>query len=275
MTRSIALALALAGCTPQVVTRAPAAGYVPNSPQLTDVTRVIVLGDGVSAGVGASSPDLAYASLLMHNDDLLWPGWTGRELGALYPNLDEVIVVSQPGATIGQVYADQLTHLEDRLGPEVDGQTLIIATLGTTELAAALRGEPAGDVESEVDAITAFFTDTRRFPDGAALFVANLHDPTDGVGWASGCTRLGASSHLPWLSDTNAHRRITAQQHGFAVVDARSRFEGHGLYAGDPRLDTWNPLTGAPWLAGCVYPDARGHHELRRLFWRAIVHGEG
>lgn len=236
---------------------------------------VIFLGDSITAGAGAWSEDEDYASLLVNNTNA-WPDWNGIDLATRHPGID-VVDVSSSGAWTGTVINTQFDRLEDQLTLPLEGEALVIITVGGNDLQSVLLN-PAG-VEERLEntvnnwgKIAGYFLDEQRFPDGSTVLMANVYEPTDAVGQVDDCFYgLNISSLLPSLHDANVQLRGLAERKGFSALDLRGTFLGHGFNHNDDTTPHYNEEDPSLWLAnGCTHPNPRGHHEIRAMFWQAI-----
>ena len=244
---------------------------------LPDAPRtVIFLGDSITAGAGAPGTEEDYARLLVHNAPT-WPDWEGRDLASRYPGIG-VVDVSEGGAWTGTVLGDQLDRFEEQVSLPLEGEALVIMTVGGNDLQSVLLDPGAVDerVDKTVDnwaEIAAYFLDEDRFPDGSTVLLANVYEPTDGVGQAAGCFYgLNLSALLPSLHAANTQLRERAEALGFSALDLRGAFLGHGFHHSSPTTPHYDADDPSLWLANdCIHPNPRGHHEVRALFWQAIA----
>ncbi len=255
--------------------------YTPSAPE-----NLIFFGDSVTVGEGATQRTREYNQLLMLNDDEAWPGFAEDDLESTFGEVPPTIYdVAQGGATTGQVVAWQLPNLESQLPDVVEGETLVVATIGGNDMVVAvfasqLSDEPDVVAQAEVDKmvenlseISVFFADTQRFPDPVYLYIANIYEPTDTVGQAEVCfndvdVRIGIRA----IDLANLGMLELAQEEGFGYVDMRSHFLGHGQNAGDESGEWYVPDDATTWFVDdCIHPNDRGHHEIRRLFSAAIA----
>lgn len=248
-------------------------GYTPANPQ-----RIIFLGDSITARYGASTDDLAYTSLLMRNVDRKWPGFETADLRSAYDPAPAVIDVSVPGATTDDLLDDQIPALEAELGGSTEGETIIAFTIGGNDLQQALN--PLANAEAVTSATYANFEAIfdwmldGRFPDGVWIYATNVYEPSDGEGQTSECFfGIDYSARLPYLDGFNDDLRALGEARGVAILDLRGHFLGHGYAAYDDETSAvHDPNDGTLWLADdCIHPNNRGHHEIRRLFFHAIV----
>ena len=236
---------------------------------------VIFVGDSITAGAGAGNDDEDYVSLLVNNSNT-WPDWDGIDLATRYPGIN-VVDVSEGGAWTGTVLNTQIEHLEEQLTLPLEGEVLVVMTVGGNDLQSVLMNPSGVDarLEKTVDnwrKIAAYFLDEQRFPEGSTVLMANVYEPTDSVGQVGNCFYgLDISSLLPSLHDANTQLRGLAKELGFSALDMRGTFLGHGFHYNDPTTPYYNADDPSLWIANsCTHPNPRGHHEIRSMFWRAI-----
>lgn len=271
----------LAGCTAEVVPEpeGPAldpnvASWSPPQAPLAEASRVLFLGDSITAGYGLDERRNRYASLLVENRDGAWPEWSGDDLTARYGEL-EVVDVSVSGSQTADVLAEQIPRLRERLPAVASGPTLIYITIGGNDLLNSLLDAGLDQVpdliESNLREIAEQLGDPTWFPDGTLLLVTNIYEPTDGEGQVDECFfGLDVTTLEPVLDETNARSLALAQELGFAWVDLRGHFRGHGFHHDDPGNAFYEEADPTLWLQDdCIHPNRRGHHELRRLFLAA------
>lgn len=260
--------------TPEIPSDPDVDSYIPSTFPPTDAARIIFFGDSITEGVGGTATT-KYTALLQHNDDGAWPDWADNDLAARFPNLTEVVDVSLGGATTASVVASQLDQVDAAVGPTALGPTLIVGTIGGNDLLDVVF---SGDVEAGIDAvlgnleaITSFFLDPARFPDGAYLAITNVYDPTDGVGQVEECFfGFDLSAVIPEFDRLEADTRSLAERDGWSLVDMRGHFLGHG-FRYDEDGDWADPADPTLWFEpDCIHPNERGHHEIRRLFLASL-----
>src|SRR5215207_2951368 len=123
---------------------------------------------------------LGAASLLYKNSEERWPDDIGNDLASMYPGI-EFLNLATDGATIGEVFGEQLPRLEDSADP-----ILFTLTIGGHDLLSAFGNRPrkellakiAGDITEAYD----FLIDLLRGRFAAATIVATtVYDPSDGT----------------------------------------------------------------------------------------------
>lgn len=209
---------------------------------------------------GAVAP-LGAASLFYRNHDERWPEQAGADLVTRFQGIEHVNMASE-GATIGDVFGDQLASLEPGELP-----TLFTLTIGNEDVFSAFRNEPsirllkriARDVAQAYDALVERLFEVR--PD-AVVLATTLCDPSDRTGRVPGVLG-GARLPLVPIDAVNQHIRArAAQDTRLVLADAYAHFLGHG--ASVPEGDRWY------WRRSPLEPNAVGAHELRRVWVDAL-----
>lgn len=236
------------------------------------VDRIVFLGDSITAGYGIDNRANRYTSLLEQNNDTRWAEFIGDDLTARYGPV-EVVDVSRSGAQTPDLTERQIPDLEAQ-GP-FPGPTAVFITIGGNDLVNGLTA-PGGpsSVPPRVEANIRAAVDELKalFPDGASILITNIYEPTDGEGQTNECFfGLRVDAAEPALDDANGRTLALAQEQGFAWVDLRAHFKGHGFNHGRETIDAYDAADPTLWLQDdCIHPTARGHHEIRRLFLAAL-----
>lgn len=246
------------------------ATWVPDTFPPPAATRVIWFGDSITAGYGVEDRQ-AWPSLLEKNQDHAWPDDEGDDLRARFGRL-EVLDVSRSGARTDDVVRTQLPAVTAAWGEVVEGPVLVAGTIGGNDVMDVLFS--FGDIDAGLAEIVdnlreigAFFTDPARFPDGVYLAINNVYEPTDGEGQAAECFYgLDLSGFIGDFDALNASTLALAQEQGWAWVDLHGHFVGHGFNFDVPQFEAYDEDDPTLWFQDdCIHPNARGHHELRRL----------
>lgn len=251
--------------------------YIPASFSHDMPARVVFLGDSITAGNGASKNKLDYVHLLQENSDDTWSGFTEADFVGAWGAAPEVVDESVPGATTASLAYGQLDDVTEVLGDSVSGHTAVVVTIAGNDVQGILFNPE--DVEETIEGIEEnlavmydYFGDTERFPDGASIYLANVYEPSDGVGQAEECFGgLNLTSALASLEAVNAATRAQAEERGVAWLDMHGHFLGHGYHGDESDNPYYTADDASLWFdADCIHPNDRGHHEIRRLFWHAL-----
>lgn len=241
--------------------------------------KVVLLGfgDSVTAGYGAS-PGRSYFDMLVANPKDDFPEMQGITLSAVIPNLStNNLAVS--GSTSIEHLEIQLPKMPD-YSDDVFG--IVVATTGGNDVihmygrtppregamygATFQQAEPwIANFETRLNAILDDVAS--RFPGGHHIFLANIYDPTDGVGdvaatglppWPDGKKILGA------YNDVIA--RTCDRRDDVTLVDIHAAFLGHGIHARQFWRSFYHPEdTGYWYFENLEDPNDRGYDAIRRL----------
>jgi hypothetical protein len=235
------------------------------------------LGDSVTAGYGVSRP-YSYFGRLVKNPPEEFEDMRGICLGAVLPNL-RAENMSLSGST-------SIMHLATIRGLEkqdADTFGLVVMTTGGNDLIHSYGQRPACEgamygatleqarpwienFRQRLDEMIGLLEE--RFPGGCMIFLADIYDPSDGVGDP-------ASAFLPAWPDCMAiHRayneviRRSAEKHpSVHVVPMHAEFLGHGVHCTQPWRAHYRRGDPHYWYAlNLEDPNIRGYDAIRRLF---------
>jgi lysophospholipase L1-like esterase len=237
--------------------------------------QMVVLGDSISAGLGASKKSLSYAALLVQNDDAVYPKTDTWDLTSLFEQTPSVISMATPGATSTDVLNKQLPALATQLGNTPQPHTLVIMTAGGND---AMNGifNMASLTETVIQNLTqtiAFFNNKQLFPNGATLFISDMYDPTDGENTAPGCFGNLTLPNFAKNVDTWHTRYIALEsQSNVRIIPSLEAFRGHGFNYNKSTNPYYDTTDATRWFDNdCIHPNDRGHFELRGLFFHRIA----
>jgi len=258
----------------------PAAG-------LKNITLYVNLGDSLAAGYYASS-GRSYRALLTKNNDLLYPAYKGKDLASRFPGL-KVIDRSKSGAVAKEILAQGKT-----VKGNPAGNTLVVISAGGNDFndkIATMTLAPQAIAKANAAAgylkqLYQHFGDKSRFPGKVTIAQLTIYDSTDGKGSIPKISGLsgfcktiqGALGLLLGpvaianLGSFNKILRTAASGAGVVVVDSHAAFLGHGFNYQDKTWKHYKPNDPTLWFhTDCAHGNNRGHHELRRLIWKALT----
>jgi lysophospholipase L1-like esterase len=246
--------------------------------------KVLGLGDSITAGLGADRIEHSFFSRLVANPDDEFADMQGICLSAVLPNLEhENLAVS------GSTSREHAVTIEERLAehnPEVFG--LVVMTTGGNDLIhsygrrppreCAMYGATLAEAQPWIAAFEkrlAAMLDTieSRFPAGCEIFLADIYDPTDGVGDAP-------SVYLPHWPDglaihaeyNRAIRRCADQRPNVHIVPLHAAFLGHGSHCRQFWRSTYIADVPYYWYFDNIEdPNDRGYDAIRRVFLNEMV----
>ncbi len=244
------------------------------------------IGDSITAGLGAIPIERSYFNRLEKNPHDEFQDMQGICLSAVLPNL-----TTENVAISGSTSLMHLDVLRERL-PTYDAHIsgIVVMTTGGNDLIHNYgRSEPKegamyGATTAEAAPWVAKFRirlDTmldlidERFPGGCHVFLADIYDPTDGVGDAP-------SIFLPdWPDGLAIHRQYNQIIHeackkreNVHLVPLHKTFLGHGAHCRQFWRRTYRPEDPHYWFYSNVEdPNHRGYDAIRRVFLNSILKG--
>ena len=209
---------------------------------------------------------LGAASLLYKNADDRWPEEAGNDLVSANP-LIVLHNLASDGATIGEVFGEQLPQVED-----TDEPVLITLTIGGNDLLSAFGNRPKRAllerIERDIAEAYDFLVDhvRGRFVNGV-LIANTIYDPSDRTAKIPGVyDELGALP-LDILDRMNDHiRALAVGTPRVMLADVYAHFLGHGVTL--PEGERWY------WSRSLIEPNAAGANEIRRLWLETLRGGD-
>ena len=244
---------------------------------------LIGLGDSITTGFG-TAPNLNYFAMLKNNDNEQYPEMAGCDLTSVILNLS--------AKNISRNYTISQEHVEDQLPlvpdypPDVKG--IVVITSGGNDLIhdygrrapkdGAMYGctyeqsiewteNTKGRIRQVLEGVSA------KFPGGCEIFLANIYDPTDGIGnprvfglpkWKDCVQVLGLmNTKIAELCDEfdNVH-----------LVDIHSEFLGHGAHCREFWRKNYHSDDPTYWFCENIEdPSTRGYDAIRRVFLLEMI----
>ncbi len=241
---------------------------------------LIGIGDSITEGYGATG-DHGYFDLLVKNDDTAYPEMKGCDLSTVLPNLEH--------SNYSVSYTTSQEHLADQVPaipkyPKIV-KGIVVITSGGNDLIHDYGRSPARDgamygctTEQAMQWTPSYHKRLKRiiesvnsrFPGGCEIFLANVYDPTDGVGdihhanvvlpkWPSGMQALSL------FNRTIAE--VCEEYPNVHLVDIHEQFLGHGIHCSDRRNAHYRTDDPHYWyFANLEDPNDRGYDAIRRTF---------
>lgn len=269
---------------------------------ITDIERVVFLGDSVTVGTPPTLPGDVYRTQLAGDltDDfsLMAP----ELLWQLYDIFNGTTVVRDSGSFAscskwGARTDDLLSpgyQIEDCFPPETrELRTLVVMTVGGNDISSltqdaidgaseeALWDEITSAVELQRAAIE-WLKDPENFPNGAFVVFANIYEFTDGTGEVMSCDVSGLAGFdqpVP-APDQLAEMIVWANEQYMSIaVDTQSdmiflleSFCGHGFQADNPEAPCYRGPGAGTWFdLTCIHPNPTGHDQITDLFGAVIA----
>jgi hypothetical protein len=215
--------------------------------------------------VGNVDP-IGAASLFYRNDLRGWPEEDGNDLVSRYRGITHLNLAST-GATIGDVFGEQIAAMG-----ESDAFALITLTIGGEDLFSAFSAKPGkkllahilGDIVEAYDLLVHAIRGARP---NAVLILNTVVDPSDRTGRIAGILEDVGSLPLQALDLFNQRVRELASQTADTILsETYGAFLGRG--ASVDENDRWY------WRRSPLEPNARGAHELRKLWLETLNRAE-
>lgn len=213
---------------------------------------LIGFGDSVTAGFGASK-GLSYFERLESNPSDEFPEMKGLCLSAVFPNFTATNLALSGSTSLQHLKMQSAKlekHPDDVFGVVVltTGGNDIIHHYGKTPPregamygATFQQAKPwIANFETRLDEILLNFQ--KAFPGGCHVFLANIYDPTDGIGDAEKAGLPAWKDCLPVLKAYNDVIERAAAKHSFVhLVNIHDPFLGHGIHS----TQFWRKITAA------------------------------
>ena len=245
---------------------------------------LVGIGDSVTSGFGADSRAHCYFNRLATNPSDEFPDMQGKALTEVLPNLKkENLAVS------GSTSADHLATIEDRLSQyDNDVFGLVVMTSGGNDLIhsygrqppreCAMYGATLAEAEPWIKSFQARLAEmldkiAAKFPGGCEIYLADIYDPTDGIGDAPSVFLPDWPDGLAILGKYNEVIRQTVEARpNVHLVPLHETFLGHGSHC----CQFWRPTYVADdphyWFYENIEdPNDRGYDAIRRIFLNAIL----
>lgn len=242
------------------------------------------VGDSITAGLGAKNASHSYFQRLAENPDDEFPEMRGLCLSAVLPNLETMNI-----AVSGSTSLAHHTAITERL-PEFDPAVfgLVVMTTGGNDIihqygrTPPREGAMYGATLSQARPWIANFEKrlnemldalNERFPGGCQIMLADIYDPTDGVGDAP-------SVYLPhWPDGLAIHREynrvireVAKQRENVHLVPLHETFLGHGSHCRQFWRAHYDAADPHYWYFDNIEdPNDRGYDAIRRVFLNEII----
>lgn len=246
--------------------------------------QLVGIGDSVTAGLGANSTNHSYFNRLLINPPDEYVEMQGRCLKAVLPNMESLNL-----AISGSASNQHLDIIEERLPAyPADVYGMVVMTTGGNDLIhwygrkppqeCAMYGATFEQAQPWISAYRERLNKMldlieSRFPGGCEIYLANIYDPTDGVGDAP-------SIFLPpWPAGLSIHaeyNRIIQQacesRANVFHVPMYENFLGHGSHCRQFWRSHYDSADPHYWFHENVEdPNDRGYDVIRRLFLLEIL----
>ena len=244
---------------------------------------LVGLGDSVTAGFGARK-GYSYFDRLVKNPADEFSGLNGICLASVFSKF-QFTNLSVSGSTSSEVPARQLNSLPTN-APNVFG--IVVLTTGGNDIIhnygrtppreEAMYGATLAEAQPWVEnfgrRLEAMLAQIENhFPGGCEIYIANIFDPTDGLGDAE---RAGLPAWRDSMPVLNAYNEVVHQaaetRKNIHLVDIHGAFLGHGIHCTQFWRGHFNWRDPHYWFFHNLEdPNERGYDVIRRLFLLEIA----
>ena len=241
------------------------------------------IGDSITEGYGAS-PGHAYFDRLVRNPEDEFPDMRGICLTNVLPNLT-VRNMATSGSTSLDHLADQARRFKTQ-PPDVLG--IVVMTTGGNDVIHDYGRSPPKEgamygatfeqakpwiksFEKRLNAMLDLIE--KSFPGGCVIFLANIYDPTDGIGDAQNAGLPHWPDAVAILAAYNdVISRCAREKESVHLVDIHSAFLGHGIHAAQFWREHYREEDPHFWFCEILEdPNDRGYDAVRRLFLLELI----
>lgn len=271
-----------------------------NQQDITEIERVVFVGDSVTVGTPPTGAADFYRSLVADELATMFGLQPPEFLWQQYDPIGGTSVLQESGdfascAVWGARNDDLLTQLGDCFAPEdFQMRTLVITTMGGNDGAALakdyLDGVPLATVLEELDMMVAHHEmaidwlvgDPGTFPNGVFVVNANVYEFTDATLDFLSCPAAGSAGFnsnpevpeilLGSLKLINEEYARIAAENGTDLVFMSEGFCGHGYHSTDPASPCYRGEGNENWFDfTCIHPTPSGHGALADMFINVIA----
>jgi len=271
-----------------------------NQQDITDIERVVFVGDSVTVGTPPTAAGDSYRSLVADELATLFGLEPPEQAWKQYDLLEGTATLQESGgfascAVWGAQNEDLLPQLEQCFTPEdFELRTLVITTMGGNDGSAMAKdyidGVPLDMILAELEMMVAqheaavdwLVGDASKFPNGVFVVNANVYEFTDFTLDFLSCPTAGLAGFnmnpdnpevlLGSLNTINGEYMRVAEENGTDVVFMSEGFCGHGYHADDPSSPCYRGPDNETWFdLTCIHPTPTGHGALAQMFLDVIT----
>jgi len=270
-----------------------------NHQDITDVERVVFLGDSVTVGTPptfsndfyrAKLADSLAAKFGLNVPSLVWKSADPFNGTAIVQQEGAFASCSKWGARTDDLVPTQLPDCF--AANTLNARTLVIMTMGGNDISSLTKAAIDGATEQELWAQTQQFVqlqrdaldwllEPNRFPNGVFVVFANIFEFTDGTGDVESCDVSGlAGFDEPVLSPEQLADMVIwaneefvkmAVETGTDAIFLLEHFCGHGFNADNPNAPCYRGPDTEVWFdMTCIHPNAKGHQQIADMFMSVV-----
>jgi len=278
-----------------------------NHQDITDIERVVFLGDSVTVGTPPTLSADYYRSQVADGlaDEfslIFGEGLQGETIWKLVDFINGVTLTRDSGAFSSCArwgartddLLDPGMQIADCFPPETrELRTLVIITAGGNDLSSLtqdaiggateemLWAEITSAVDLQRDAVT-WLKDPKNFPNGSFVIFSNMFEFTDGTGDVESCDVSGLAGFdepVPspeQLADmvvwANEQFMSIAVETNSDMIFMLENFCGHGFNADNPEAPCYRGPGTEVWFdLTCIHPNPTGHDQVTNMFLSVVA----
>ena len=250
--------------------------------------HLLGIGDSITRGLGAKSSKHSYFERLIRNPEDEYADMQGKCLSVVLPNLS-----SQNISVSGSTSLHHVEHINDRLTPFADDVFgLVVMTTGGNDIIHNYGRTPPSEgamynatLEQAEPWIENFETRlngmldkiNELFPGGCEVYLADIYDPTDGIGDAPSIMLKHWEDGLAIHAEYNrVLGKVAAERDNVFPVPLHAEFLGHGAHCVQFWREHYHRDDPSYWFYTNVEdPNDRGYDAIRRVFLNTISGSTG
>jgi lysophospholipase L1-like esterase len=273
-----------------------------NHQEITDIERVVFLGDSITVGTPPTGGEDHYRAELadvlvdrfgLTPPDFLWKQYHPVDGVSIVKDSGDFSSCSKWGARTDDFIASNDQILDCFPEDLWDKRTLVVITMGGNDLAAIAKdganGKPIDEVMADAEsfiqlmreAVQWFVDDPNKFPNGVFVVFANIYEFTDGTGDLMSCPAAGLGGFdKPWEDPEQLKQLVLwiNEQYLSIAVETQTdmifmleNFCGHGFNADDPMAPCYRgPGSENLFDLTCIHPNPAGHDVIAELFTAVV-----
>ena len=246
--------------------------------------HLLGVGDSITRGLGADRPSHSFFNRLLANPEDEWDDMKERSLSKVLPNLTSANFAISGSTSIdhARVIAEEIPRHEEGLFG------LVVMTSGGNDLIHPYGRRPPSEgamygatmeqakpwIENFGDRLASNLTGIEsKFPGGCLIFLADIYDPTDGVGDAPSVFLPPWPDGLAILAAYNETIRNTANRfENVHLVSLHETFLGHGAHCRQFWRRHYRSDDPHYWFFTNIEdPNDRGYDAIRRVFLNTMI----
>ena len=249
---------------------------------ISDIEKVVFLGDSVTAGTPPTPSDEYYRSVLVDKLTEQFGDIEVADCSAWGARTDDLLL--KPHQQILTCFPD----VEDK-------RTLVIMTVGGNDMMAAVEDLMAGATQEDIAVAVDVYADLMHeavewfrdneaalFPAGVSVIFGNVYEYTDTTGDITAC-ELADDFGYGEIGDNAAALRAgylrinerfmqTATATRTDVIFMLEHFCGHGFDAEDPDNECYRGEDAEVWFdLTCIHPNPTGHERIAEMFFDVVM----